>query len=117
MSAISTPNPTRAIPGESAGDFLKRMKPLMIEATRLGIPRELPGYISLSLAAYLSHHQRPDTFLQRVLENDLFGALDEATSYEASILPALARWIREHAPVTAAGSKENVRAWLERDGV
>lgn len=116
MSEILTYNPTRAIPGESASDFLKRMKPLMCEATRLGIPRQLPGYISLSLAAYLAGHQRPDMFLQRVLENDLFAALDEATELEASILPDLACWIRDHTPVNAAGTKEDVRVWLERDG-
>jgi len=109
-------SPIRAVAGESDGDFLRRVQPLIQEAALLGIPGNLPGYLRLSLAAYINQHQRPDAFLQRVLENDLFGALDEATDYEAGIIPELARWIREHAPVTAAGSKEDVRAWLERDG-
>ena len=115
MSEILTPTSTQALPGESAEACLNRIRPLLREATRLGIPRHLPRYLRLSLAAYLCHHRPPDFFLKRVLENDLFGALDEATPLEASILLDLARWICQHAPLNAAGTKEDVRAWLGLD--
>jgi len=97
--------------------FLHQLEMLMGQARQLHIPDTFPLHMQASLVVYIRRRQRPYLFLLRVLENDLSGAMEAVDRHDVKHLQELARWIREHAPAAAAGSKENVRAWLERDGV
>jgi hypothetical protein len=66
-----------------------------------------------SLNAWATRGQETGGFLRCVLENDLFGAMARADSYNTMTLHEICEYIYWQLPAACWGSKEKVAAWQE----
>ena len=80
---------------------------------RAGVPEQLHE----GLVRYLVHHIPPGHFLTAVLENDLAGAVARGDETCLAGLPAIVRFLYNHAPGMAWGGPLTVRAWLASRGL
>jgi hypothetical protein len=71
----------------------------------------VPEYLRGGLVRYFSDGILPGGFLQAVLANDLRGTVSRADPYALLGLLSLVRFLVDHAPGVAWGSREAVLAW------
>lgn len=76
----------------------------------------LPDYMQGGARRYLEKGERPGSFLQAVLWNDLQEAFGRADTVNLSSMFGWARFLHE-APPEAWGSKEKVEKWIAHNGL
>lgn len=67
-----------------------------------------------ALNAYADHGQPVGNFLTAVLSNNLQTACACADDNNLPNLPAFAAWVYNHCPSPAHGSREKVKAWVDK---
>jgi len=87
---------------------------LTMEHEQLNPKREVSGRVKESLELYVTKGIMPGSFLRAVLENDLFGALSRADSYNRATIFQITKYIYYELPREAWGSREKVKAYLEK---
>lgn len=73
----------------------------------------LPAVASGGLKRYLENRIPTGSFLQAVLENDLYAACRRADLGSRADLPLICAWIITYAPPACYGSTDKVAAWLK----
>ena len=76
--------------------------------------RKIAQNLHYGIASYLVMHQATGHFLTRFFENDLFGAMSHADFASQKSLITMVRYIYSYADARSHGSKEKVKAWLDR---
>ena len=71
---------------------------------------EITNYVD-SIQRYLARKAMPGHFLTRVLENDLSGAMAHADLTSQRLLPVIVKYVYNHIPAGAWGSKGAVQRW------
>ncbi len=70
-----------------------------------------------SLKLYVDEGFHPGGFLEAVLSNDLFKAVQMADSENCVALVELVKYIYQNTPIAAQGSKEKVYQWIAEGGL
>jgi hypothetical protein len=79
--------------------------------------QRLPEYMREGVVRYVLHGIIPGTFLQSVIEGDLFMALRRADSRNAYILHEYGRFFFNHAPSQCFGSRGIIAEWSQMGGM
>ena len=66
-----------------------------------------------SLTEYLNHGRALDSFLMCVLDNNLTGAIREASTASSLHIVSIVRWLWQYAPTDAWGSENARRGWMD----
>lgn len=74
----------------------------------------LPEHMRHGMQTYIEAHEEPGGFLMAVLENDFMEACGRADEENLMRLHDYAIFLYNKVPATCWGSKEKVKAWLER---
>jgi len=74
---------------------------------------QIPPYMRESLIAYVEEHRPIGSFLQAVLENNLYQTFGRADSDNVKNIPAYVNFLYWHVPSICWGSPAKVKAWLE----
>lgn len=78
-----------------------------------GVPRHLHE----GLLMYFCRGIRPGTFLERVLRNDLRGAVFHADSSSLAALRVLTCFVDLYAPQDSTGGLDKVERWIRSGGI
>ena len=73
---------------------------------------DVPEHLRDGLALYLAEGYQPGHFLTAALENNLTQAVSHGDDSSLAGLPAIVRWLYNHAPSTAWGSPARVDTWI-----
>lgn len=73
----------------------------------------VPENTAGALARYFLHHIRPGSFIEAVLRNNLFGAVNQADQYSLQCLGDIVRLVTCYLPMSISGSGYD--DWLEND--
>lgn len=76
---------------------------------------EIPENIKGAIDRYVEHRIGPGSFTRAVLENNLSMAIGKADRYSYANLSAIVRYVYNHIPSPAWGSKEAVKNWLDKE--
>jgi len=79
--------------------------------------RDLPDYMRDGVIEYIEHGRVPGDFLMGVFENNFTEAVARADMINSSLLVVWAAFLHTYAPSGCWGSREKVRAWVERRGL
>jgi len=90
------------------------IKRLTMEHEQLNPKREVSESVKESLELYANQGVMPGSFLVTVLENDLFGALARADSYNRATIFQITKYIYYELPRDSYGSREKVKAYLAK---
>ena len=90
------------------------IKRLAMEHEQLNPKREVSDIIKESLELYVERGLLPGSFLVTVLENDLFGAMARADSYNRATIFQITKYIYYELPRDSYGSREKVKAYLAK---
>lgn len=83
------------------------------ESTLPGIEEYgVPDHTQEALCRYLFDGLRPGGFLECVLTNDLYGAVQRADTANYQALAEIVVWILNHAPSESYGEPEQMNFWL-----
>lgn len=63
---------------------------------------------------YLDYGDTPDPFILAILENNLIEACKHAKDEERPLIWKYVGWMINEAPISAWGSHEKVRKWMDR---
>jgi hypothetical protein len=85
---------------------------LLDERGRVRSEYEGISHLVDSLEAYARTGHAPGSFLRAVLQNDLFGAVDNADQQNRTILPQIVTFVYRELPATNWGSREKVTSWI-----
>ncbi|MBK8688989.1 MAG: hypothetical protein IPN24_11290 [Betaproteobacteria bacterium] len=72
----------------------------------------IPPHMLVALRRYVNERQRPGSFLQAVICNDLLLACGLADDDNLRNLPAFTGWLYNEAPSACWKSRENMEAWI-----
>ena len=72
----------------------------------------IPKGLVQALENYIKEGVPTSTFLNAVLANDLYEAVNKATPENLAALPAILQWLKENAPEGSYGSEAIYRRWL-----
>lgn len=75
----------------------------------------IPERIMQNLLHYVKGEEAPGSFLYAVLTNDLWGAVGRADQEMKPLIPILVSYIHWEVPSGCHGSKEAVKAWMEKE--
>ena len=75
---------------------------------------EIPEYMRPSIEEYIKGGQRPEGFLQAILENNFIKAMEYADNENIKNIQAYGNFLYNHVPVGAWGSEENVESWINK---
>lgn len=78
-------------------------------STIAAIPPQFFG----ALERYMNNRIPTGDFLERVLSNDLLGAIYFGSTESLAALPQLVKYIHDTLPVQSWGSNERVISWLD----
>jgi len=73
----------------------------------------IPEYMRQGLIDYIEKRVPPGGFLERVICNDLMGALGAADALNIGNLPAYGNFLYNYAPCSCHGSVEKYRQWIK----
>lgn len=74
----------------------------------------IPERMMEPIQRYIDFGEMPGDFLQKVICNDLFGAIAHADIENQVNLPAYARFFYNNTPSDCFGSMEKMKAWSEK---
>ena len=74
----------------------------------------IPERIMNNLLYYVKGEESPGGFLYAVLCNDLFGAVGKADDEMKPLIPLLVQFIHWEVPSGCHGSREHVKAWMDK---
>lgn len=77
----------------------------------------IPSYMMCGLERYVERGVKPGHFLQKVISNDLAGAVSHADSSNIELLPVYVRFLYNQCPSDCWGSKELMKAWCTQGGL
>lgn len=77
----------------------------------------IPQHLKHGLLMYFVKGVRPGTFLERVLRNDLRGAVFHADSASLAALRMLTCFVDLYAPQDSAGGLDKVEKWIRSGGI
>ena len=77
----------------------------------------IPDYMGGGVDRYIEHGIEPGSFLSAVICNDLFEAIGRADEQNTRNLPAYCAYFYNEAPGACYGSKEAMKAWIEKGGI
>jgi hypothetical protein len=75
----------------------------------------LPEHMRQGARDYIELGAKPGDFLIAVLSNDLVDAFDRADSTNIERMRDIVVWLYNEVPSTAWGSRERVKAWIEKE--
>ncbi len=78
----------------------------------LGMTR-IPDNLHDGIMRYIAHGIQPGSFLTAVMANDLTESFARADMHSRATLFFIVEWLYQHCPITARGSNEAVRAWID----
>ena len=93
-------------------DKSERIEDLVSKALRRGIP----AYCVDGIVHYVVTGRPVGDFLERVLSNDLMGALGKADDTNANLLRNYGMFLYNDVPMGCWGSPETYESWIERGG-
>ena len=93
------------------------MKEIGYRTTVHGIPYYIPIRMMPGIERYVSKGVPVGDFLMAVFENNLVEAMGRADDENLVNLPAYAVYLRWEMPRGSWGSKEKVKAWIEKGGL
>lgn len=70
-----------------------------------------------SLYEYVQNGRRTGDFLEAVLVNDLYAAVNSADSTNSNLLREYVMFLYNHVPMVCRGSLDRYRKWVERGGL
>jgi len=73
----------------------------------------IPQRMKSTLAEYVIDHSWTGGFLERILINDLVGAVGKADNDNIKNIPAYINWLYNYAPTDCWGSKEKYEKWIK----
>jgi hypothetical protein len=76
------------------------------------VESRVPEHLIEGLVNYATDHLRVGGFLQAVLANDLFLAVQRADAKSLASLPAIVNYVRNYLPFPCQGSAAKVHEWL-----
>jgi len=76
----------------------------------------LPAHVHKRLEDYIQRGMPVGGFLQAVIANDLRDAVARADDSNIQVLPALAAYLFQNAPMMAVGSREAYEQWVRAGG-
>ena len=95
----------------------EKFQPLLQQKRDLAQRCGVPEHMVDALAYYVVAGLHPGDFLERVLANDLMGALDRADYINMRALPEYGKFLYAYAPRVCWGSGEVVQNWTKMEGL
>lgn len=77
----------------------------------------LPPYMQGGMKRYLENGIRPGDFISAVLQNDLVEAYRRADKINIAYMHNWVKFIYNHVPMRAQGSKEKFENWIKAGGL
>lgn len=78
---------------------------------------QLPSHLLRSISDYVEFGQPQGHFIQALLCNDLKGVAERADEYNAPLIHLWVKYLYNHIPMGAWGSKESYDNWVKMGGL
>jgi len=74
----------------------------------------IPDYMRSIVISYVIDHCPVGGFLERVISNDLVGAIGKADNNNIRNIPAYINWFYNYAPTDCWGNNEVYKNWIKK---